>query len=127
LVELHFDNLVLMRDSRTTEWNPWETLHEVEADFAALARMIASGELGPVKALYAATMFHAPARRFGFELHPVPHDLSWSLRRYFLIGLVPIYHRDGWKEFDRMRKTRWPSEIWMSVNSLERQPFVSRH
>ncbi len=126
VAELHFDNVVLMRDSRTTDWNPFATMDQLELDFATLARRIAKGELGPVKALYGATMFYGPARRFGFELHAVPHNLTWSLRRYFLIGLIPIYHRDGWQEYERMRNKRWPAEIWMSVPTLERQAFTSR-
>ena len=119
LAEMHFDNLVLMRDQRVSEWTPWQVLEQVDRDLDALAVMVSRGELGPVRALHAATMYWAPARRFGFERYQVPHTLSWSLRRYFLIGLVPIYHRDGWKEFDRMRRDRWPGELWMSVQRLQ--------
>jgi hypothetical protein len=35
-----------------------------------------------------------------------------------MISLLPIYHRDGWREFDHMRRNRWPAELWMSVNDL---------
>jgi hypothetical protein len=122
LVEVHFDNARLMSGLEGVRDAPFHTLERIEKDFAVLSGEILEGKLGPVRAMYAATLFSVPARRVGFELHPVPHTLGWSLRRYFLIGLIPIYQQDGWKQFDRMRRTRWPAELWMSVKTMrERQ------
>lgn len=118
LVEVHFDNQRLMQGLEAGEGSTFGTLERIEGDFAALSHMILEGRLGPVRGMYAATLFSIPARRVGFELHPVPHTIGWSLRRYFLIGLIPIYQRDGWKQFDRMRRTRWPAELWMSINTM---------
>jgi peptidoglycan-N-acetylglucosamine deacetylase len=118
IIELHFDNGALMRASSDAAWNPWETMTTLDADLTELASIIADGSVGPVRALYGVTLFAVPGRRLGFELHPVPHTLTWSLRRYFLIGLLPIYHHDGWREFDRMRRDRWPAELWMSISTL---------
>ena len=118
IVELHFDNAALMSTTSTSSWNPWETMETLGADLSELALMVVSGALGQVRALHGVTLFAVPGRRLGFELHPVPHTLTWSLRRYFLIGLLPIYHRDGWREFDRMRRDRWPAELWMSTKTL---------
>ena len=118
VVELHFDNAGLMQMAPTEGWNPWEFLENIDRDFDELRSLLAAGRLGPARALHAVTLYFAPARRFGFEIHRVPHTWAWSLQRYFLIGLVPIYHRDGWREFDRMRRDRWPAEIWMSADQL---------
>jgi len=118
VVELHFDNRGLMRSSEARDWNPWSTLDRIDEDLVELAKLLAAGRLGPVRALHGVTMFATPGRRLGFEVRPVRHTWAWSLQRYFLIGLLPIYHRDGWREFDRMRRDRWPAELWMSVPGL---------
>ena len=93
-------------------------METLDTDLSELALLISSGALGEPRALHGVTLFAVPGRRLGFELHPVPHSMTWSLRRYFLIGLLPIYHRDGWREFDRMRRGRWPAELWMSTRAL---------
>jgi YkoP-like protein len=93
-------------------------MDKMDADLDELARMIAAGKLGSVRALHGVTLFARPGRRLGFEVRPVRHNWNWSLQRYFLIGLLPIYHRDGWREFDRMRRDRWPAELWMSIPCL---------
>lgn len=121
LLELHFDNRRLLRTAGAPNWNPWETIEEIAADLESLADLVRSG--APpfslrVGALHGFTLFASPGRRLGFELHPVPHTWGWSLRRFYLISMLPIYHRDGWREFDRMRRDRWPAELWMSVNEL---------
>ena len=121
VVELHFDNRGLMQSSESRDWNPWTTMDKIDADLDELAAMIAAGQLGPVRALHGVTMFARPGRRLGFEVRPVRHNWNWSLQRYFLIGLLPIYHRDGWREFDRMRRDRWPAELWMSLPRLMRR------
>ena len=118
IVELHFDNSGLMHSSSEEDWNPFAVMEALGADLDELARRIGAGSLGPVRALHGVTLFAVPGRRLGFEVRPVPHTLGWSFERYFLIGLLPIYHRDGWREFDRMRRNRWPGELWMSVDSL---------
>ena len=121
IVELHFDNATLMSLTGTSSWNPWDMMETLDADLNELALAVSSGAVGEVAALHGVTLFAAPGRRLGFELHAVPHTLAWSLRRYFLIGLIPIYHRDGWDEFDRMRRDRWPAELWMSTAALLRR------
>ncbi len=124
VVELHFDNGVLFQMAGAADWNPWETFERIDADLDVLARQIAGGRLAQVGALHGVTLFASPGRRLGFELLPVPHTWTWSLQRFYLISLLPIYHRDGWREFEHMRRRRWPAELWMSVNYLlERRPL----
>jgi peptidoglycan-N-acetylglucosamine deacetylase len=118
VVELHFDNRGLLRSSAAPGWNPWSMMEAIGRDLAELASLVARGRLGPVRALHGVTMFATPGRRLGFEVRRVRHTWTWSLERYFLIGLLPIYHRDGWREFERMRRDRWPAELWMSVAQL---------
>lgn len=121
ILELHFRNHDLLRTSGSAGWNPWQTLEAIDNDLTALAELLAGGELGPVRALHGVTLFASPGRRLGFEVLEVPHTWRWALERFFLVGLLPIYHRDGWRELDRMRR-RWPGELWMSAGVLSRKP-----
>ena len=121
VVELHFDNGGLMRMTGAGEWNPWDTIERIDDDLDSLRDLVAGGRLGRVMALHGVTLFASPGRRVGFEVHQVPHTWTWSLERYFLIGLLPIFHRDGWREFDRMRRNRWPAELWMGIDALLRR------
>jgi hypothetical protein len=118
VVELHFDNWVLHRMAEASDWSPWATIERFDADLDALAQLVGSGPLSRARALHGVTLFASPGRRLGFELHPVPHTWTWSLQRFYLISLLPIYHRDGWREFDHMRRNRWPVEAWMSIKHL---------
>jgi hypothetical protein len=118
VIELHFDNGVLYQMAGAADWNPWETFERAAVDLETLANVVASGRLGDVRALHGVTLFASPARRLGFELHPVPRTWTWSVQRFYMISLLPIYHRDGWREFDHMRRNRWPAELWMSVHDL---------
>ncbi len=99
------------------DWNPWEAVARAQEDLRVLANLVAD-QTRSVRALHGITLFASPGRRLGFELHPVPHTLAWSLQRFYLISLLPIYHRDGWRQFERMRRDRWPAELWMSFNQL---------
>lgn len=123
VLELHFDNRGVSAMAGARGWNPWETVGRVEEDLKALAELATADQANPVRALHGVTLFASPGRRLGFELHPVPHTWSWALQRFYLIALLPIYHRDGWREFERMRRNRWPAELWMSVNQLLRHVF----
>ena len=118
VVELHFDNAVLYRMAGAPDWNPWDVVERIDADLAILAALLSTGELEQIRALHGVTLFASPGPRLGFELRRVPHTFTWSLQRFYLISLLPIYHRNGWREFDHMRRHRWPAELWMSVNQL---------
>lgn len=118
LVELHFDNRQLLSESARTEWNPWTTMEAMALDLRELAVLLDAGTFGHAVALHGTTLFAVPGRRLGFEVRPVPHSIGWALERYFLIGLLPIYHREGWTAFDRFRRDRWPAELWMSAATL---------
>lgn len=121
LLELHFDNRRLLQRPDAPGWNPLQALRLIDADLRALNRLIESGELPPVRALRGVTLYAAAGPRLGFELHAVPHSWTWALERFYLIGLLPIYHPDGWHEVERMRRGRWPGELWMSRAALARR------
>lgn len=121
LLELHFDNRRLLKRVGAAEWNPLQSMKLIDADLRRLHRLIESGDLPPVRALHGVTLYAAAGPRLGFELRPVPHTWSWALQRFYMIGLLPIYHPNGWVEVERMRRGRWPGELWMSRAALARR------
>ena len=118
LIELHFDNARLLQRVGAAGWNPWQAFTLIDADLKRLNRLLQSGELPPVRALHGVTMYAAAGPRVGFEVRSVPRTVGWALERFYLIGLLPIYHPDGWREVDRMRRNRWPAHLWMSREQL---------
>lgn len=121
LLELHFDNRRLLQRVGGGRWNPWQSFQLIDADLRTLNRLLESGELPPIRALRGVTLYAAAGPRLGFEVRPVPHTWGWALERFYLIGMLPIYHPDGWREVDRMRRGRWPGELWMSRGELARR------
>lgn len=118
LVELHLDNRALARLTTAGRLSPWSALALAARDLEALAGPIARGELGPVRALHGVTIFAQAARRLGFEVRPLPRTWVWRLVRFFLLGLLVIYHPAGWARLARLRAEVWPGEVWLSVAAL---------
>lgn len=115
LVELHMDNRTLHRlageqggfDTFAAERSGTAELHE-------LAARIERGDFGVIVALHAVTPFTPALRRQGFEVHPVSHTVGSLLTRYYMLGLLALYHPRGWDAVTPARARRWPSEVWMS-------------
>jgi hypothetical protein len=113
IVELHFDNrrLVELMAAGTT---PWVLLRLFRDDLSALRRAIAGGRLGRVMALHGVTMFAPATARLGFEVRPLRRTWRLALVRFFMAGLVVLYHPAGWSAA-RRHAGRWPAEVWMSA------------
>jgi hypothetical protein len=116
IIELHFDNRRLVELTRAGT-SPWPLLQAARGDLAALEAVVASGALGDIKALHGLTLFAPAGTRLGFEARPLPRTPRFAMQRYFMAGLVMLYHPGGWEAAARHR-TRWPGEVWMSRASL---------
>ena len=116
LLELHFDNRRLA-DLAGGERSPWRLLAEMRKDLETLAAEIAGGRLGEVAALHGETLFAAGGPRLGFEVRALPAGPYRSLQRFFLAGLVLLYHPSGWAAVAH-QGTRRPGELWMSARAL---------
>lgn len=115
IIHLHFDNR-RVAGAVSPGRNLWALVDLVSDDLDALAREVESGRLGEVQAVRGVTVLAAAAKRIGFEVRPLPHNLRLVLIRY-LSGLVlASYHRDGLREVDR--GLPWPGEVWMSSTAL---------
>lgn len=119
IIELHFDNRRLVELTREGT-SPWPLLQTARGDLAALEAMLSSGALVDVKALHGLTLFAPAGTRLGFEVRPLPRSPRFAMERYFMAGLVMLYHPWGWKAAARHR-ARWPGEIWMSRATLTRR------
>lgn len=122
LVELHLDNRTLLRLAGGG-FDAFGAELLGSGELRDLAALVARGELGPVKALHAITPFGPALRRRGFEIRPVRHTIGNALTRFYLSGLLALYHPRGWAGLTPQRARRWPSEAWMSLERfLARDP-----
>lgn len=119
IIELHFDNRRLVELSRTGT-SPWPFLQHARDDLVELERLLSSGEIADVRALHGVTLFAAAGTRLGFEVRSLPKTWRFALERFFLAGLVVLYHPAGWMAAAR-HAPRWPGEIWMSRATLTRR------
>jgi peptidoglycan-N-acetylglucosamine deacetylase len=119
IIELHFDNHRLVELSQAGT-SPWPFLQHARDDLAELERLLSSGAIANVKALHGLTLFAPAGMRLGFEVRSLPRTWRFALERFFLAGLVVLYHPAGWKAAAR-HAPRWPGEIWMSRATLARR------
>ncbi len=120
IIELHFDNHRLVELSRAGT-SPWPFLQHARDDLIELERLLSTGVIAEVKALHGVTLFAPAAVRLGFEVQALPRTWRHGLDRFFLVGLVVLYHPAGWNAAVH-HAPRWPGEIWMS-----RQVFSRRY
>ncbi len=120
IVELHLDNRALLARAAEARANPWSLVRAVDGDLEALRGRIAAGRLGEVRALHGVSLFARAGARLGFEVRPLPTTWQWTLVRFFFVGLVALYHHQGWKAAS-VAAGRWPGEVWMSRAALERR------
>ena len=102
VLELHFANANLTRllgEGLTT----WSGVRRARQELTLLTARIAAGDYGEVRAIHGVSLFAETGKRLGFEFRPLPHTWRWALERYFMIGLLIIYHPEGWR---RARPTR---------------------
>jgi hypothetical protein len=120
IVDLHLDNRRVVQTLRAGSTTPWDLIRLARDDLQTLAGLVASGELGEARAVRGVTLFARAGKRLGFVARPLPTTSYTRLQRYFLIGLVAVYHLRGWKAAERLRERRWPEEAWMSRACLLR-------
>jgi peptidoglycan-N-acetylglucosamine deacetylase len=116
IVHLHLNNRILAAASGGEDVNPWTLVEAASRDLDDLAREVASGRLGDVRAIRGVTVLASATRRLGFEVRPLPHNFRWALVRQVLALVLASHHHDGAKELDR--GLPWPGEAWMSSRAL---------
>lgn len=121
VVELHLNNMWFKSRRRmnlTASQSPSEFLVCFAQDLRLLAHRIAGGALGDVVALHGNSLLYVAARRLGFQVDELPDSLRVRGARFYMAGLMRIYHLRSDGEHGRGLKVRHLKEIWLSRASL---------
>lgn len=118
---LHVNNRVLTK--LVSETTPWQQLRMMRGDLRALARWVAAGGFPKdVRALYGYTLLGRSAPRLGFTIRRRPSSIRTRLDRFFLMGILVLYHPGGRERLQRgTTYDTEPVETWMSLGELLRR------
>jgi hypothetical protein len=118
VVELHLANRRVAPDAGSEGWSPFRVIQSVRGDVDILARLVAAGTLGPIRSVHAVSLIAPALARLGFEVTPLEPSLGARLLHFYLVGLLAVYHPEGWRAAERARTRSWPSEAWLSTAAL---------
>ena len=121
IIELHLNNAWLKR-RRNLNLKASQSLRETLGcsvqDLCLLAQQVAGGMFGDITALHGITILHVAARRLGFQVDELPDSLWKKGARFYMAGLMKVYHLRG-DEAYRIREKPWvPKEVWLSKTAL---------
>jgi len=121
IIELHLNNAWFKRrrklNIKATQ-SPREILSCFEQDLRFLAQQIVNGMFEGVVALHATTHLHVGAKRLGFQVDELPDSLLKKGARFYMAGLMQVYHLRG-DEVSGLREKPWElKEVWLSRAAL---------
>jgi hypothetical protein len=121
IIELHLNNNWFKRRRRlnlSASQSPREFLGCLVQDLHFLAQQIDSGMFGNITALHGSTILHVAARRLGFQVDELPNSLWKKGARFYMAGLMQVYHLRG-DEAWGLREKPWElKEVWLSRAAL---------
>jgi hypothetical protein len=121
IIELHLNNAWFKRRRKLNlraSQSPREFLGCFAQDLHLLAQQIASGTFGNITALHGSTILHVAARRLGFQVDELPDSLWKKGARFYMAGLMQVYHLRG-DEVSGLREKPWElKEVWLSREAL---------
>ncbi len=121
IIELHLNNSWFTR-RRTlnlkASQSPREFLGCFAQDLCFLAEQMVSGRFGDATALHGITLLDVAARRLGFEVGELPDSLWKKGARFYVAGLMQVYHLRG-DNASGLGKRSWElREVWLSRAAL---------
>lgn len=123
IVELHVNNDVVSQFFTNDRILLWRGMKIVYDDLIQIMLDVRNGRHGDVKAIHGISLLSHIGRRVDAEIEEMPHDLGWSIVRYFMVGLIIVYHPDGWKRARHLRGDLWPGEVWIGIEALRARDF----
>jgi hypothetical protein len=122
IIELHLNN-EWFRGRRklnlSASQSPREFLGCLAGELRVLAQQVAGGTFGTnIAALHGSTILHVAARRLGFQVDELPDSLWKKGARFYMAGLMQVYHLRG-DEVSGLREKPWElKEVWLSRAAL---------
>jgi len=121
IVEIHLNNAWFKRRRKlhlSTSQSPREFLGCFTQDLRLLAQQVANGVFGNIAALHGITLLDVAARRLGFQVDKLPDSLWKKGARFYMAGLMQVYHLRG-DEVSGLREKTWELKaIWLSRAAL---------
>jgi hypothetical protein len=121
IIELHLENAWFKR-RRTLYLSVPRSLREFLSCFAQdlriLAQQISCGTLGDIAALHGSTLLYVAARRLGFQVDELSDGLWKKGARFYMAGLMQVYHLRGDGVLGLTEKTWQLKEVWLSRATL---------
>jgi MFS family permease len=119
--EVHINNALLVTIIVRRQFS-LGLLRLPRGDLRALARWLADPtNESEIRALYGRTLLGPFAARLGFTVRPLRLTLHTRLERFFLMGLLALYHPRGLSRLTEGTTYRtYPAEVWMSREELLR-------
>jgi len=120
-MELHLNN-AWFKGRRKLNLKASQSLREIlgcsAQDLRFLAQQVASGMFGNITALHGTTLLHVAARRLGFQVDELSDSLWNRGARFYMAGLMQLYHLRGDK-VSRLKEKPWElREVWLSRAAL---------
>ena len=121
IIELHLDNAWFRKRRNlylSVLQSPQEFLGCFAQDLQILAQQISGGTFGDIAALHGSTLLYVAARRLGFQVNEIPDSLWKKGARFYMAGLMQVYHLRGDGVLGLRVKTWQLKEVWFSRLTL---------
>ena len=117
ILKLHVANVNTHRTLRRAgNGYAWAASAAIRQDLRALAHAADAGLLPEFASLWGLTLFGPAARRYGFEIHPVPDTVIYRLLGTWQRALRAAFHPT--RRLRRRSGQQLPSVPWMSREAL---------
>jgi hypothetical protein len=122
--ELHCNNLAILKLVQRDQ-NPYPAARKDLQHLAAWMEKV--DPAAAIPAFHGVTMLAPAARRLGFFVRELPHNLRARFERLFMTGLLLIYTTDGMARLDKGSTVRtFPREVWLTRRQMRSRYAAGR-